>query len=224
MRLSELTEIDQPEGKILDAFRNIKQQCAPFLQEIGNDVKNNVLYRGLKVNAVEEEVGIKNVRLADRVPKDMAMNDHVSLNAYFEKNYGHPYRNSLFVSGTRSIAAGYGKPYAIFPMGKFEYIWHPEIMDLYDFVGDEPVQLWEKVAKRAKSKGYQFTTWDAFIADHGHAGGLLQFHHDTEIGRYLTQDLIGGIQHHGMEIMIWCQQYYYLDQDYLPMLNTWLKK
>lgn len=107
----------------------IKRDCQPYLKQAGNLVFREGMWRGLGLDNPSERM-TKTARLDDRVPRDMDQDLHESLNVFFNDTYGHPYRNGVFVTGDRAEASQYGELYQIFPIGKFDYLWSPEIPDL----------------------------------------------------------------------------------------------
>jgi len=118
----------------LKAAKAIAHRCKPYLRE-NPDPITSALLRGMNSN---ELILIKNVRLEDRKPKDTGTQKHKILNDYFTQHYGQPYRNALFLTGNMTDAEIYGSSstaggseYIIFPVGKYSYIWSPEVGDLY---------------------------------------------------------------------------------------------
>lgn len=192
-------------------FHDIYQRCQPFLQQIDNQPKKNAMYRGLKHleltgNEHHDQLGIKDVRLDGRNPTDTPMDSHAELNKYFSETYGHPYRNGLFVTGNEGTAAGYGRIYAIFPIGKFDFIWHPSIKD-----------LWADAIDNAEAE-------DFMAKESGRTIGDYMKYLDKNMGQYKQDELIKGIHTYRTEIMIWVEQYYYLHLSYLPALKDFISK
>ena len=212
-------------------YHNIYQNCQPFLQEINNEPSKHTMHRGIPRLEHSEEnphydiMGIKDVRLSNRLPKDTIQKDHDEINDYLNQVYGHPYRNGLFVTGIKSVAEGYGTAFAIFPIGKFDYIWHPEITDLYtEFLEPENVgEHWEDYAASMGKDLPEVDDWYAFQENYG-VTDLMDFVFDGKKGHYKSNELIRGINRARTEIMIWVDQYYYLHPTYVRALETWLSK
>ena len=151
----------------LKVYADIVDKCKPYLQEIHWNVAEVVMYRGLLNSKGFEargmDAGIKQARLSSRRPRDSSQEVHDDMNVFFDKNYGHPYRDGVFVSGRRSEAGSYGEAYAIFPVGEYDYIWHPDVTDLLTSTG-APITItaqgyWSKFAKaNGASNDYEIDT------------------------------------------------------------------
>jgi len=89
----------------------------------------NILYHGTK--RYDANFSIENWRWRS-APKDTPYNIHSEVNAYFKSVFGSPIRNWLFTSGRKVVAEGYGRgvAQAIFPIGKFNWVYSPDISDL----------------------------------------------------------------------------------------------
>jgi len=256
MRYRELVEADVPVSEeLMQVFHNMKAECRPFLKEIDNRPARWIMYRGMNDQRIigkglEDDYGIKTVRLTDRRPKDTPEEGHASLNEYFNKHYGHPYRNGLFVTGNEMAAESYGMPYAVLPIGKFDYIWNRDIDDMtteiYDYIegtqdGIENGLIHEHYAWR---QFYYKTTKGRKWVPPGLPGvpasapvtleQMTEFMKGktdvdlielvlSEYSPYISKNLRSAISH-GPEIMIWCQEYYYMDPVYLDKFQKFLSK
>lgn len=216
------------EEYVIEMWHNIYQNCQPFLKEVNKTPSKHVMYRGIPYlestdqNDHYDVMGIKDVRLDKRTPKDTPQKDHDEVNQYFTQAYGHPYRNGLFVSGSQDTAASYGNAFAIFPIGKFEYIWHPEIKDLYMDVlegeGETTMQYWLAMTV---GLGKDADEW-ADVKDAYTTTELLEWLIEYSTGPYKQTHLTAGIADTRTEIMIWTEQYYYLHPSYLVGLDAWI--
>ena len=217
MRYSELTEGDRHKFEI--AFINkIKQDCKPYLDEIKNPPAF-VLYRGLHDT---EGYGKKTARLTSRTPQDSSAKTHSHINQYFEKKFGHPYRNGVFASGSKVIASEYGQgePYVIFPIGDFEYLWSQHIPDLYVEVagaGAKAMMHWKKYAEAkgekiplSASRQEYWKSVNEYRMNH-HVWELIEF-----LGGYQDTELRKGI-FSTHEVMLWCNEYYYMPKHFLAL-------
>jgi len=132
--------------------------CKPYLEQVGYDVSNNVLFRGIST-ADNAMLNIHQVRLDNRHPLSTPLEDHNTLNAYFTKKFGEPFRNAMFATSAVGAAEGYtsgngNSPRAVFPIGEFTFIWSPKVKDLYtDILQGKKVSL-EKILP---TLGYQNT-------------------------------------------------------------------
>lgn len=130
-----LTEWMVPE-KTADA---IKTDCQPFLKAINSDISSYPIFRGL--GRINDYVVYKKVRLANRKPVDSDSAIHDSLNRYFTKKFGTPYRNAMFTANDASISADYGELYLVFPDDNFTFLWSPIVNDLHVDLEDEFAEI-----------------------------------------------------------------------------------
>ena len=131
MRLNEIsTAVQNKEVQKYDYFFNdVKHECQPFLTQAKNQWKS--AYRAL-ANTVHAQLLTKTVRLDNRTPLSSTPSTHKLLNDYFTNKFGAPFRNALFITGSREVSSEYGQLYRIFPIGPISYIWSPHVDDLYD--------------------------------------------------------------------------------------------
>lgn len=171
----------------------ILKNCRPFLQQINYNLDEYALYRGIGIN--EKKLFIElSARLTNRHPSATPLKIHKFLNKQFENQFGHPFRNAVFATGDPGVAEYYSKEitneiiprfsiYSIFPIGEFEYIWSPDILDLYDKLGEFD---YGDITLSKKVKEYIM---------------------DEIIPSYKNTDLLEAIKS-GHEIMLWCEKYY----------------
>ena len=193
-------------------FHNAYQECQPFLQQINNQPYKHMILRGMKDlsypgHGLPDDAGIKTTRLDDRVPNDTPEEIHNLANEYFTQKHGHPYRNGLFVTGYEMTAEAYGKPYAVFPIGKFDFIWNENISDFTTDVADYVMQDIEEFAERGD--GF----WPEDLGK-----SMRMFGPYTE-----NNGMIKAIENGG-EIMIWCQEYYYMTMDIARKFEQFVSK
>jgi len=123
----------------------IQKNCQPYLKEIE---KNNIikfLYRGTdeSIPDIRKKTPRKN-----RKPRDTYQGLHDMMDDYFRKFYGWKARSEgVFVIGHRKPIRtnNYGKPYIFVPIGKYEYLWNPNVEDLYAETDNEtflPFEDW----------------------------------------------------------------------------------
>lgn len=247
MRFQEILEASSPDHadeELVQFFHRMYQECQPFLKAIGGDPTKYIAYRGMEDRTMvgrglEDDYGIKSVRLEDRHPKDTPEEGHNALNQYFELKHGHPFRNGLFVTGSIMTADAYGEPYAIFPIGKFEYLWNPNIDDLttevYDYVDTELAQHHNTM--------HEHTAWVEYFNSVNRLDHMVVPVTPEQMSKFLkthtTVDLIefvigriGLYQDHKLqealgeevEIMIWCQEYYYILPSLLEHFKNFISK
>jgi len=137
---------------IKDFAAKVKQDCQPFLKQIGPDIENYSMYRGIEVerewtiDLLKKAFELRTSRLADRQPRGTRLDIHNNINEALKKIFGKPWRNALFVSGNRKDAAWYGNgnTFRVYPVGDFEFLWSPKIVDL--------LPTWDKIKDKHKSK------------------------------------------------------------------------
>jgi len=172
--------------KQLAMVQQIKEECQPWLQQVDNKPFTQFpVYRG--IGGHRKMFIEKQVRLDGRKPKDSTLALHGFMNNYFKKQFGAPFRNSLFVSSEIDQASEYavdGSVYIVIPQGNFKYIWSPEYADLLDGI-------------------HEFHLAD--VTELSNASNLEEFE-DNVLGTYKNTDLIGAIQAEH-EIMVRCQSY-----------------
>ena len=170
----------------------IKNNCQPFLQACKKVDDPFILYRG--VNAEKTFID-KEVRLTDRRPLTMQDAIHNKINDYLDDNYGHPYRNAMFCTGSLENADYGTHTYWVFPKGKYDFLYSNNTFydDLY--------MAWQKWSAKQQMPEYK----------------LIQ--HDDIIDRFLSKanyqsDSIINAAASQSEIMMWCNEYYGIRSDY----------
>lgn len=124
MKMRELFESDDE-----DMIAAIKRDCKPFLKECRDNMVLNLMMRGMKGKG--DEIFKQSVR-QDRKPLSMPGDKHKAFDDWSLEKFGFRARSqSVFVTGSYDDARSYGHPYAIFPIGDFEFIWSPEVGDLF---------------------------------------------------------------------------------------------
>lgn len=136
------------EGKrpsLYDVISVLHADCQPFIKEfiLPQSGRIDWLYRGS--GSYNDEMRRVKVR-SNRTPKDMHPEIHNDLDKAFQKRFGFPARSSTsFVTGDYDAADAYGRVYMVFPIGRYKYIWHPRINDLYsEIVRIVPRTYWSK--------------------------------------------------------------------------------
>ena len=119
-----------------DILNLIINNCQPFLKECKQSCGKNprFLFSG---RSGDKDYFIRNVR-KNRTPMDMPEDAHDAFDDAFHKKFGIKARsNSIFVTGSKYMAENYGDTvYAIFPIGKYKYLWSPKFQDLYSGTND----------------------------------------------------------------------------------------
>lgn len=143
-----LNEIALREDEVIQIDEFLESKCAHYLDELGDDADQSVfevaqasLYRGMESPGAAQkaefegepvDLYLKKVR-QNRAPRDTHPDVSELLDELFEKKFGwKPRSQGLFCYGRRAkhLAGQYGTAFAIMPMGKFKYLWNPEVRDL----------------------------------------------------------------------------------------------
>lgn len=130
--------------EIDDALSIIEKDCQYYFNLLKSNPENLIiLYRGeseafLKKNPnlLDLEYFQKLKLRKNRGPKDMDFEIHQKLDNLFDQKFGIKLRsNSLFCTRDYNMAAGYGDFVClVFPIGKFEYYWNPDVIDLFSIL------------------------------------------------------------------------------------------
>ena len=108
----------------------LQRDCAPFLAAIKNNIHVHKMWRGM--NIPETNIARFTTR-TDRPPVDTPKVVSNAIDDYFEATTGTRWRSSsVFVSGNQAVAADYGTPFCMFPIGQFHYCWSSRVNDLYN--------------------------------------------------------------------------------------------
>lgn len=170
------------------------RDCKPYLKEIKQRA-DIALYRGMRQRGDFEEVSIrKNRKPLHTFPKIQKLMDE-----WFKDNFGYAFRSGgLFAVGDPTAAKAYGVPHAVFPIGKFRYIWSAEEPEVY--FG----------ASRVREHGIDPNKLDDVSDDE-----LEEMVFDTLDGSgYQTDDLAMAIKNFsGHEVMIGGGEYYAIPFD-----------
>lgn len=122
----------------------LERDCGPFLSASKH---RGLLRRGMKGKSLgitktvidpftDKDLDFwENKVRKDRKPRDFSDEEHEELNNWFNENHGFKARSeAVFCFGDKArdyVTAEYGPLYFIFPIGEFEYVWSPNITDLY---------------------------------------------------------------------------------------------
>jgi len=190
-----INEIRSPHS-IEEITELLIRDCQPFLQDIDGNLQDYLLWRGMNVYS-KDRFGEKEMR-ANRNPLNTPDEIHNEMNKWYQKNYGHPYRNGVFCTGDYSTAGGYGYARAIFPKGEFDFISHRTMDDSFD------------VAQRA------------MMVDSNKMVFVVNNLLDSIKSGFNTTDLKSAISGQ-TEIILWVPEYYYLDIDMVKAIGKFLQ-
>lgn len=209
MRFNEFITEAKLDPEIMAVFHNAYAQCRPFLEQIDMQPGKYMMLRGMKDRSypghgLPDDVGIKYPRLDGRTPMDTPDEIHELTNVYFTQKHGHPYRNGLFVTGNISTAQSYGKPYAVFPIGKFDYIWNENVNDFTTDVVEDIV-----VTSEHEVDGPELE----------HVENAMR-----RFGPYTDSTGLPAALGTGVEVMVWCESYYYMTTEIAMKFQKFISK
>ena len=174
----------------------VYDKCMPFIKELTTpkfSPADDFLYSGRHHST---RVFVTDIR-SNRTPVDTTMDTHKEVDDLFKKKFGWKARsNAIFCTGDYNFAGSYGENvYMIFPIGKYKYLWSPEIGDLYIVVDLDSVRT-------APNKLELFTNY---------------------INTYKNTDLKDAIKS-GNEIMVNCKEYIAVHGTFSLALSNYFKK
>jgi len=118
--INESREID------IDLVNKIKNECKYYFENARFLKKIYPLYRGIKKKFIWDIITPR----TNRKPLDTDIKIHNLLDKEFKKQFGWKVRSQgVFCTGGWPNRR-YGNVYYIFPVGKFEFVWSPDIRDL----------------------------------------------------------------------------------------------
>lgn len=141
------------EAKKLDLDR-FYEDCAPFLEEIKGVKKDDLAMHGSKTAPSDWQITtIERRGEARNTPAAL----HDSMDAFFKQKFGWAARSAaMFVTGEYGQATTYGPVSLVFPIGKFQTLWSPQVYDLYHTFSD---------IKDARRRAGQSDQWDDLVRD-----------------------------------------------------------
>lgn len=116
--------------KVSEYVDLIRKKCEPFLGKIDYDIRNYKLCRGVEQRDIPEQDFFFGSVRKGRKPKDTPIEIHDHANEWFLNEFKIKHRSeSLFITGKMEDTKKYGRPYVIFPVGNFNFVWSPKVKD-----------------------------------------------------------------------------------------------
>lgn len=171
-----------------EVVKILKKDCKPFLREI--KPAKAFMWRGLGISITDiKKMVVRRGRLATDMPHWL----HKLLDEVFEDNFGWKARsNSAFAVGFKVASEKYGRKYLFFPIGKYEYIWAPEIEDLYEYLNIKKFR--EEIRPKEINE---------------------EWIEENIISEYIESNLVDVIKKQLYnEVMFNCKKYYLVNEDY----------
>jgi len=108
----------------------LEDKCQPFLKEFGmRYVHFDFIYRGLKRRTVNT-IDIIKTR-TDRKPRIVNNKLHTRLNKIGKELFGWNIRSEGVFTGGTKVTAAYGNVCIFIPVGKYKYVYNPDISKIY---------------------------------------------------------------------------------------------
>lgn len=188
MRIHEIAEY----YPALRLAKKIAAECQPYLSQISPTTR---LWRGMYDSSTMQTSKLKCP--VGRQPMSTAEHLHEFIDGWFLSNTGISYRsNAVFATGNPTMAAEFGRPFAIFPTGAFKFCWSPNVIDMtYDLV-------------KPRSSMYSNLEDIAEPEDDEEEKEQLETMENALVSaKYIQNHLVDAIQS-GNEIMIHCPTYF----------------
>lgn len=132
-----IEEASKKELKAYGIIQSLKKDCAPFIKELRKTQQNRLIWRGTSKSNTKTIIRV--TPRQDREPKDTPAEIQHEINDRFQKKHGwRPRSEGVFTSPRKSAAVAYGTSYMFFPVGKYEYLYNPEIDDLWTMIDSDP--------------------------------------------------------------------------------------
>ena len=111
---------------LADIIDTIHKDCKPILKEIQKAKK--FVWRGSTKYVLDMK---KVTHRQNRRPGDTPQEIHDHINKEFKRTFGWPARSGVFATGSFKEAKSYGAGCLFFPIGKFNFVWSPNIPDFF---------------------------------------------------------------------------------------------
>lgn len=198
------------------------ENCKEYIDFVKHNFKNKedyynygLLYRGFKKSV--DDVN-KNIFVSQefREPKDTSEEIHNDIDKLFYKKFRwHVRSQGVFATHNYDETWRYGEEYMFFPIGKYKFVWSPEITDLYadhlygfeDQIRSDLEDDWKEKRDNHKSKK-PFISLGEYIDDN------YEKYYDKEleeiVDKYKDTDLKNAILSRN-EITFDCNKYYLIE-------------
>ena len=197
MKSKEFIREGASQGEIYEIIHAIKRDCQPYLQQAEPFDADSNLMRGMG-SAKKNFIDNKSIRLDERTPKDIPKELHDKINQYFNQKFGGSFRNALFATGDYIQAKNYGNVYYIFPIGDFNFLYNPNIEDL--FMNYDEYRPWVHPDKDTRTPEEQQAQVQAAIEEF--------FNEEIVDGQWDNTSIKAAIDS-GMEVMIRAKRGYH---------------
>jgi len=197
-----------------DIAKMLRQDCAPFLSAINNDLYKYRMWRG--ANIPPTRIARFTTR-KDRDPVDMPEVVSKAIDDYFQETTGIRWRStSVFASGNGTAAAYYGNLFCLFPIGQFHYCWSPRVSDLFNHLDRQLGNYKLRYDHFAKYLHPDNEEKSKFAFKTLHDTIMPKFEYQVDTG------LIDAIEMANAEIMITCDKYYLVGIDIINEVSKFI--
>ena len=197
--------------RFFSLWQTLLKDCKPYLQEFQKTKSDIFLMRavtGNRGNTIQ-----KKYPKVDRIPVDTPIEVHDLLNMLFKKEFGWPVRNGVFAANEYFDGfEEYGKPFLFFPIGKYKFVWSPEIKDLWMDVIQWKTEYYRRPQDIANDEE-KLALWNF---------DRINVFQEEVVNKYKSGDLKGAIKS-GNEISFNCKSYYVVSNTLYPEIEQMLK-
>ena len=189
---------------MIEVAIDIRSDCQFYLSQINAGENGGIAWRGMKGSEGSSQSINKFSHLKTRNPLSTEPKLHDYINKQFTKLYGEPYRNAMFMTGSKQDTLRYGYSFQVFPIGKFNFIWSPTVRDLWIAARELrsalmiPKERLGDDEEGRKNKIYIKKTSEEF--------------RDEVLSTYKSDDMVSALLS-GREIMVRCERYYAVNFD-----------
>lgn len=207
MKVNELLCENLNPNAVKQIITEITHNCQPFLHDIGYQVSDLLLYRGIGHNVINIHPNSPNILRsfpgfnANRKPTDTPDYVHNETNHIFKQLFKYPFRSGTFVSGSEKEAKQYGNVGLVIPAGEYHCLWSPFVVDFFN-EWDEFISTKKFNAKHSNS---------AIPTNEDIMDSFLDLIENNKF-QYRTGNIIEAI-HSNHEIMVYCDRVFLLPTD-----------
>jgi len=199
MRLNRyIVEAEDSQTVINETIALLRKDCGPFLKDLSKAERGKFVYRGIKraLKTGSDTLVEKFKPRKDRWPTDIPQEIHEYTNKELKAKFGwFPRTEGVFASSSFMVAANFGIPMLFFPIGKYKYVFSPNVGDFLGALEREGV-IYHSGNKWTVDRSYDRETREDRI--------------DDILDRYSNKFLWGGINSDA-ELIFNCKGYYLID-------------
>jgi len=148
------------EEEIINTVKLVKKNCQPFFKKMGSS--GDFIYRGSHSIKTFGNMLTKIKPRQDRKPLDTVRDLHDYLDELFKKYHGWNARSEgVFATPKLKLAKGFGRPFYMYPIGDFKFLYNPKSEDIVELLEPLNIQVRSDVDPVARRKEPYFpNSWD----------------------------------------------------------------